>query len=100
MSTFEIFDVASGQKGPFAALIVESSQNFFKRISWNQCDVIYVLPKIVQRAKFEAEIFSDVKRLGPLLQRSPLTYCYGVNGVRIHRCFDFVSPSLRLMVRA
>ena len=37
-STFEIFDVAKGQKRPFAVLTFESSQNFiltyFQKLMW------------------------------------------------------------------
>ena len=46
------------KKGPFAALIIESSQNFCQCISRNQCGFIYLIPKIVEWAKFEAKPFA------------------------------------------
>ena len=70
LSTFQIFDVV---RGPFAALIIESTQK--RRISRNQRGLIYFLPKIVQWAKFEAKLFSDAKCLGPYRDR-PLSLLY------------------------
>ena len=48
--------------------------NFLYRISNNQCGFIYLLLKRVYWAKFEAKLFSDAKRLGLLLQSSPLKF--------------------------
>ena len=48
--------------------------NFLYRISNNQCGFIYLLLKRVYRAKFEAKLFSDAKRLGLLLHSSPLKF--------------------------
>ena len=39
--------------------------------------VLYLLPKIVQSAKFEAKYFCDEKRLRPFLQRPPFKGCSG-----------------------
>ena len=60
------------KKGPFAALIIESSQNFCQDecIFRNQCGFIYLIPKIVEWAKFEAKPFCHAKPLGQLFQRS------------------------------
>ena len=72
------------EKGPFAALIIESPQNYFKRISGNQCDSIYFLPKIVNGESLWQKFIPMRPR--PLLQRSPfegaLTICHVIMDIR------------------
>ena len=82
------------KKRPFAALIIESTPNFFFwRISRNQWGFIYLLTEIVQWAKFEAKLFSDAKFPGPLLRRSPLK-CFLESGIwnwQLHEVLNGVS---------
>ena len=72
------------EKGPFAALIIESPHNYFKRISGNQCDSIYFLPKIVNGESLWQKFIPMRPR--PLLQRSPLegalTICHVIMDIR------------------
>ena len=55
----------------------ELSKILFDVLPENQSGFIYLLPKIVQSAKFEAKYFCDEKRLRPFLQRPPFKGCSG-----------------------
>ena len=78
LSTFEIFDVAGDQKkGLLQLWSLRALKNFIWCTTRNQSGFIYLLPKIVQSAKFEAKYFCDEKRLRPFLQRPPFKGCSG-----------------------
>ena len=64
----------SMSRGPFAALIIESTQT--RRISRNQRGLIYSLPKIVQWAKFEANFFPMRNALDRSYRDRPLSLVY------------------------
>ena len=97
-STFEIFDVAKGQKRPFAVLTFESSQNFiltyFQKLMW-----FYLLAAndSLLGKSLRENYFSDAKCLGPLLQRSPLNTINNVGKIFCHINYGVIQgfPSLR-----
>ena len=64
----------SMSRGPFAALIIESTQK--RRISRDQRGLIYFLPKIVQWAKFEAKLFPMRNALDRSNRDRPLSLVY------------------------